>query len=148
MTSEEIENGKKLIAEFVAIKNADGSFYLNEKGNYPIGTLHFSHPIVNYILPNSGYGYWDSSWDWLMPALQKFDRLYQYEKFEHFGTYQSYCDEIDDAVTLYEIQPAFEALVSAITWYNNRHEYVHKSTFPPTTLAINKEIIEEFFKDY
>jgi len=85
------------------------------------------------IFDNSELKY-HTSWDWLIPAIKKFDRIYEKEKIEHYGLYEHCCDEIDDSVTTYEINKAFEALVSAITWYNKKDEYVRKSTFPPTIL--------------
>ena len=54
-----------------------------------------------------------SSWNWLMPACKKFDNLNLMDV-----EYERLCDEIDNAVSCYEIKPAFKNLVSAIKWYN------------------------------
>jgi hypothetical protein len=138
MTKELITESNKLVALFMG-----GIFHLSNNVNFPKGTWRINgvgHCAEKGLLYNT-------SWDWLMPAIQKFDRLYQNEVFVHYGIYQSYCDDIDDAVTQYEILPAFEALVSAITWYNKKHEFVYKSTFPPTVLG-ERALDENFFKNY
>ena len=138
MTKEQIIEGNELIDSF-----------MKEEESSKFGIVIYSSDLPK--------GFWDvcdpnelpyqRSWDWLMPAIQKFDRLYQNEVFVHYGIYQSYCDDIDNAVTEYEILPAFEALVSAITWYNKKHEFVYKSTFPPTVLN-ERALDENFFKNY
>lgn len=58
-----------------------------------------------------------TSWDWLMPACKKFDSLNLLDK-----EYESLCDEIDNAVSCYEIMPAFKNLVKAITWYSSTQQ--------------------------
>lgn len=73
----------KAIAEFMAIKNKDGTLYLNKEGGYPEGTLHFNFPKspVNYLNPeghqyfNEFYGEWQDSWNWLMPVIVKIESL-------------------------------------------------------------------------
>lgn len=81
-----------------------------EHGNRIIGDFMgkgFKNPL-NYM--------YDIEWSWLMPAIKKFDNL------NLFNTeYESLCDEIDRAVTLYEIKPAWKAFVKALEWYK---EYV------------------------
>lgn len=61
-----------------------------------------------------------SSWDALIPIVKKFDRIYEQEPdlIETYH-YTVYCDNIDEVVTQYEIEPAFFALGKAIEWYNS-----------------------------
>jgi uncharacterized UPF0160 family protein len=57
-----------------------------------------------------------TSFDWLMPVCKKFDTLK--DDFKDRILYELFCDEIDNAVTCYEIMPVFEKIVTAIKWYN------------------------------
>ena len=59
---------------------------------------------------------YDKDWNWLMKACKKFDRLNLLDK-----EYELLCDEIDNAVSCYELKPAFKNLVKAIRWYNNNY---------------------------
>ena len=96
MTQDEIIEGNKLIAEFMgAIVNKDGTV----KGYSQIQ------------IP--GYGY-HTSWDWLMPVANKWDRL------KITGTlrqeYESRCDELDSAASLYDIKEIYTVLLDNIKW--------------------------------
>lgn len=59
---------------------------------------------------------YDTSWDWLMPVIRKFDTL-------HIGfkgsreVYKRHCDEIDGAVTRYDIKEAFIVFTKAVEWF-------------------------------
>lgn len=55
-----------------------------------------------------------TSWEWIMPVCKKFDHLPLIDM-----EYQKHCDNIDHAVTTYEILPVWNALTEAIQWYNN-----------------------------
>lgn len=57
-------------------------------------------------------------WNLLMAACKKFDNLSNRTK-----DYQRYCDEIDAAVTNYEILPAWKRLLRGIKWYNEVLEF-------------------------
>lgn len=59
---------------------------------------------------------YDKDWNWLMAACKKFDKLNLLDK-----EYELLCDEIDNAVSCYEIKPAFKNLVKAIRWYNKNY---------------------------
>ena len=64
------------------------------------------------------------SWDWLMPALLKFDTLFEGKHFINTKKwrkkYQEHCEYIDYYTTLYEILPVWEHFITAIKWYNNK----------------------------
>lgn len=85
----------------------------------PIG-----HTMRAVKFPKETHGLWvhaatdlkyHSSWDWLIPACKKFDKLNL-----RVIKYQKLCDEIDNAVSCYEIEPAWNCLVKAITWLNTQ----------------------------
>lgn len=61
-----------------------------------------------------GCGKYDTSWDWLIPAVIKFNEL-------NLDTeeYLEWCGEIDEAIiSNYDIKQAHSILVKAIKWYN------------------------------
>lgn len=66
-----------------------------------------------------------TDWNWLMEALYQFDNLYEFwdDKDEFFierhSDYSRICDQIDYAVTLYNINDAVSALCEGIKWYNS-----------------------------
>ncbi len=96
MTYDEIQYGEKLIAKFVNFEiYLDGrKIFLDEFDHYK---FHLS-------------------WDWLMQACYKWDNMVLDET--HMTKYIELCDELDNVVALYEIQPAFETLVKCLTYYN------------------------------
>lgn len=104
-----IEEGSKAIAEFMGLTAVTvlHNVWIDYKGD----------PFK----PDTERALYHSSWNWLMPACKKFDRLYEAidELSDNMG-YIMHCDLIDDAVTTYEIEPVFKALTEAITWYNNQ----------------------------
>lgn len=112
MTAEEILEAKKLIAEFTGwaiepgMEDFDDPFY-----NAPITKTNY----IPAMFQASKMGF-DSHWDWIIPACKKFDTLE--DNFKDRIPYELHCDAIDAAVTCYEIEPVFKALVEAIKWYN------------------------------
>lgn len=102
--------GNKLIAEFMGFKcsKSGKTFRMsNESSPYRKTDLHYH-----------------SSWDLLMPACKKFDTIKRGSLAEGWNRarnriYEQHCDCIDNAVTRYDILPAFERLVDAIEWYNS-----------------------------
>jgi hypothetical protein len=57
-----------------------------------------------------------TDWNWLMRALKKFDTI---DNPELPTKYCELCDNIDYAVTLYNIDDAVNALCEGIEWYNS-----------------------------
>lgn len=57
-------------------------------------------------------------WNLLMDACNKFDKIENRTR-----EYQRHCDEIDAAVTNYEILPAWKRLLRGIKWYNEVKEF-------------------------
>lgn len=72
---------------------------------------------------------YDSSWDWLMPVCKKFDSLdFSTARKATMLKYEDFCDGIDNAVTLYEIEPVFIAVTAAVKWYMGK--FINKKTVP------------------
>ncbi len=66
-----------------------------------------------------------TDWNWLIEALKKFDCLYDKLSFQqeslnpkYYKQYAIKCDNIDYAITLYNINDAVNALCEGIEWYN------------------------------
>ena len=59
----------------------------------------------------------DSSWNWIMPACAKWDKLFD-GKAEVPYKYCQLSDYLDLEVALYEINGIFEQLVENVKWYN------------------------------
>lgn len=124
MKEQEIIEGNKLIAEFIGCE-------IERDGRKGIGNLTYNLPAMMFEpdffeiqffmdtcdMPNKVSNMlFHKSWDWLIPAIQKFDSLPLYSNLE----YIDHCEKIDSIVTCYEVLPAFYALVEAIKWYNNQ----------------------------
>ena len=61
-----------------------------------------------------------TDWNWLMEALGVFDTLQLgLESDIIWRQYSKICDQIDYAVTLYNIDDAVNALCEGIEWYNS-----------------------------
>jgi len=63
-----------------------------------------------------------TDWNWLMEVLAAFDSLnipIKFRSFKELEKYSFHCDDIDHAVTLYDINDASNALCDGIEWYNS-----------------------------
>ncbi len=108
MTQQEINDANLLIAKFLGWKQ--GGFlaeWTNPEAKPIRGMIPIHHPDGSDMKFNS-------SWDALMPAIQKFDRLS--ELFDNMR-YTDRCDNQDNIVTCYDIEPAYEVLVENLIWY-------------------------------
>jgi hypothetical protein len=139
-----IQRLNRLISEFMAIRNEDGTFHVNEKGGYIKGTLHFNTPglPVNHLFPyehqyyDANYGQWNHNWSWLMPVLDKIEALghhtvasqsyvtgYQYI---NIMTGTSIMLQSPDNPTKFmgmaklKIDAYYQAITEFIEWYNKR----------------------------
>ena len=85
------------------------SFY-NEYTKEYLHKTTYAHSVMGYT----------TDWNRLMEALRKFDNMIiPDEPFRNLQLYSEYCDSIDHAVTLYNINDAVNALCKGIEWYNS-----------------------------
>lgn len=105
----------ELIAEFMGLHQNK-----EDNGAFKIGAWYNSeYRVIPKLLYNV-------SWNWLMPACNKWDDLYKDDpvlRDRNTDTYSEYielCDKLDNAVTTYEIHNAYLQLVSNIEWYNKQ----------------------------
>lgn len=97
-----------VVAEFMGVEHKPDPFVKSKDLYWHYNELHLMSKVLLF----------DTSWDWLMPSCKKFDELY-IGKEAPIG-YIDHCEKIDNAVSCYEIEWAFEALVEGIKWYNTQ----------------------------
>jgi len=132
MTTEEILQGNKLIAEFMGAKyDKDTSFCMHPNDLWlPI------HGVVNYKTTESGSGktlHYHSSWDWLMPVVEKIESMLHDDiviTIEYkdclipvvAGTFKTDNDGFDIHIKGAEskINAVYQAVIEFITWYNKQ----------------------------
>ena len=123
MSEQEIIEGNKLIAKFVYndsfIDDGDGCCY-----------CELPNGMVDFYIEDAKY---HSSWDWLMPVVEKVTSLIQEKLYIPVGKYKEY----EEQHNLYEIQwrklfhyqsynffkagieSIYKAIVEFIKWYNS-----------------------------
>ncbi|MFA6889288.1 MAG: hypothetical protein WC254_07375 [Candidatus Woesearchaeota archaeon] len=139
MTQEEINEGLILLIQFMRfeIKPLTNEYeyaytYWTPnaiiKGEVFFGIEKTENFDIAYIKQNLIHTLkFNTSWDWLMPVCRKWDSIYVDFKPKDiakriFQKYTELCEKLDDAVTQYEIKPAFEQLVENVKWYNKNKE--------------------------
>jgi hypothetical protein len=116
MTQEQIE-GTKVIAEFDGWEKR-----LSEKGQ------HSKTPLWYKV--HSGYAAFDlsamkyhSSWDWLMPAVNKFiNQNTRPSEGQDMYAYRQYCNRLYNEITNFQLYSVFYLLVEAIQWDNKNNK--------------------------
>lgn len=115
MTEQEITEGKKLIAEFIGYdwKNYEKTIVDEDKSYARLsGDREIDVPLTEEDLE------YHTSWDWLMPAWNKFKDIEFSPPFPQ-GHYRI-CDHIKNAICNCDIELAFKELVEGIKWHNQQ----------------------------
>lgn len=110
MTQEEIIEGNKLIAEFMELQKDE------ESGNYHIVNEPHIHASC---LMSIEYLQYHSSWDWLMPVVEKI-RDMKNESAE----YMTQNSKLASALTTARIWIVYKAIIEFIKWYNINKETI------------------------
>ena len=108
-----IEEGNKLIAEFMGAKNdISDIYYLPEFGHYfnSYGQTEWSDCFRLNELK------YCSSWDWLMPVVEKIEKTYAYVNIKGCAVNISTIVETSAPT---KIEAVWHACVEFIEWYNN-----------------------------
>jgi hypothetical protein len=94
--------GNKLIAEFMALEVEDGLYYYTTSmDDYKTDTLYF-----------------DSSWDWLMPVVDKcFDLSFE-DGVWSTREYDNSIHKLNDALVTANIDAVYQAVVEFIKYTN------------------------------
>ena len=102
MTEQEILEGNRLIAEFMGVKITGTKYGCN-------------HPLVTCAYPNYSNLKYHSSWDWLIPVI---DKIYSSDY------YLDYClsnlGQFNDDIHINTkfISSTFESVIEYLKWYN------------------------------
>lgn len=119
MTQSEINEGSKVIAEFMGMYDYSNDNEFFTEGRY----FCYAEKEMN---PGSGYfdmqNCFNTSYDWLMKAWVKFRDLDITNPFNDFIKHKSLCGQIGQTILYSEITEAFSKLVEAINWYNSTKE--------------------------
>ena len=98
--------------KFITDYDLDGWYFVNKHTSKTISGMHNVSELP-----------YSTDWNWLMEALKKFDNLNDENQvgftFNEYQIYSNHCDQIDYAVTLYNIDDAVNALCEGIEWYNS-----------------------------
>lgn len=117
MTTEQRKEENELIAKFM---------YGDNCLTYAVGVLSISIPTgVNSgtIVPLPNY---DTSWDWLMPVVEKIGKIMnEFEKkpFLEMDEAREMLMTLGECLCHVEIENAYKAVVEFIEWYNSQAEY-------------------------
>lgn len=105
--TEDIIAGNKLIAEFMGLKayhDPEINWYLVPDGYSTHLTHNWSEPLFH------------SSWDWLMPVLEKI------EKISKDGKFHQYWNNAESDIRIFHepIDKTWRIAVQFIQWYNTK----------------------------
>lgn len=70
-----------------------------------------------------------SDWNWLMLVCRKLDDLYELKLVKHSITYERLCDELDDAVTRYDINEVVMVADKFLIWYKTQFKTKKKAQY-------------------
>ena len=101
-----------LIAAFI------GGYYDFVENAYNFSEIEFETIFSNIHQLN-----FHKSWDWLMPACKKWDELFIGKDLtsQNHVEYVNLCDELDQSLTLYDIEHVYYILIKCIKWYNKNY---------------------------
>jgi hypothetical protein len=115
MNTEEIKTGNEVIARWMGWERySHNSFKCPNL--YPIE----NNASSGWTTFNTDQLEFASRWDWIMPVCAKWDSI-NFSEFNEAdkNRYMQLCDDLDEIVARYEIQPVFDQLVKNINWYTS-----------------------------
>ena len=120
MIAQDILEGNKIIAEFLGInpQRIVSEMPINKDGNYCNGNGDldkYGNPCYLVYAPSLQY---NSSWDWLMPVVEKIHKMEEYT--EEYTSEQVIYAPILQAIPLYGITGVWREVVEFIKWYNQQ----------------------------
>lgn len=126
-----ILEGNKLIAEFMNItpKKFGNKYQWSDQPFYYVDG-DTAEEVINKA---SGYFKYSTSWDWLMPVVEKIEDLKNTHGFSFVVTiYQDYCRISSKNYSLEEnyfegegdskLEATYKAVLESIQWYNNQNK--------------------------
>lgn len=126
MTPQEIIDGNKLIAEFMAME----VYGIFETGGNPLKATYHSSQIS--LFESKGYKVqllFHSSWDWLIPVVKKCSESFEYNQYDSEEYYHITKEIFHPDYSLSEfmdadIEAIYIRVVTYIKWYNQNKENV------------------------
>jgi hypothetical protein len=133
MTQEEMLEGNKLIAKFMGATNGSIFCQLDEKHlNLDYDTFPQSKQRDDGSMWNINDLKYHTSWNWLMPVVEKIENTTCHEYYGYTMTIWNNCCKISDENNEYEINSHFHpdskllatwgSVVEFIKWYNNQNK--------------------------
>lgn len=111
-----IVEGNKLIAFFMGAEALEGTKEFIWYREYFLGKKSWKPSGLKY----------HTSWDWLIPACNKWDRLSLVGQFQ----YEDLCDELDNAMCLYDIEKVYSVLVKCLEWLKLFQDVIMNPALP------------------
>jgi hypothetical protein len=124
MKTNEILQGNRILAEFMGLKPGYNSY--TKKYNWGDGIFFMTDgdTIEEVMDAIAGYAKYHSSWDWLMPVVEKIEALgYDVEIGSQYVRIDDGLDEgfgIDSWNSGSKIEAVFTACVEFAKWYKNQ----------------------------
>jgi hypothetical protein len=136
MTTKEINDGNRLIAEFIGYEyipfnnplKIKPGWWWSKTSNIVRGTSNPEKLIGNFYLGRSVRDLpYHKDWNFLIGAIKKWDSLnekplpiaIEISIKKVSSEYVELCDTLDHLVTLYDILPVFKHFVKCVKWYNH-----------------------------
>lgn len=105
MNNQEIIDNNKLIAEFMGCEEENGLY-------------HYTTSMDDYKTDNL---YFDVSWDWLMPVVEKIKNVDPQFKIKHLSVIVAFDHRLKDAMFI-GIKNLYREVVEFIKWYNKQND--------------------------
>jgi hypothetical protein len=116
LLSDAVQEGNKLIAKFMGGKTWNNDIFL-----FPVGESPLEHQSEM-----AKYFKYHSSWDWLMPVVEKINEIFAPLTTPLIVTTAGvFLTKIHNAICEVDIKLAHSEIVSALKWYNAQN---NKST--------------------
>jgi len=134
---EMMKTDNELVAEFMGVTETESTF---DSYSIPVPCFYTKnefHRSNTFTVPDKSFTDWisgakyDTSWDWLMPVVEKIEGLYFYghlTKNTHDGRhYMSFITKDCDTVAYSspgqtKIESVYKAVVTFIAWYNTQKQ--------------------------
>lgn len=127
MTREQIESNM-IIAKFIGYKyypHPDKYPGWRKEGSNIVPKKELSNKIGEKVfLGRTARSFqFHSSWDWLMPAVNKFtNQNTRPSEGQDMYTYRQYCNRLYNEITNFQLYSVFYLLVEAIQWDNKNNK--------------------------
>tara|TARA_R110000796_G_scaffold236214_1_gene355491 strand:- start:73151 stop:73519 length:369 start_codon:yes stop_codon:yes gene_type:complete len=114
----ETTESNKLIAEFMSWKNPEGTVYITDHFQSYMAVDSNMYDTCRYRIVEFKF---QTSWDWLMPVVEKIGIIIGKNNFEDFEDWEDYYITWNEVSLLYfNIEIWYKNVVEFIEWYNEQ----------------------------